>query len=103
MYMRLAFAIATEVNPDILLIDEILAVGDGEFRRKCFERIEQFRTLGKTILFVSHDLSSIRQFCDRVLLLHGGELIEDGSTDFVISRYESLLSQHVDSLRTQAW
>src|SRR5256884_9263239 len=55
MYMRLAFAIATEVNPDILLIDEILAVGDGEFRRKCFERIEQFRTLGKTILFVSHE------------------------------------------------
>jgi ABC-type polysaccharide/polyol phosphate transport system ATPase subunit len=103
MYMRLAFAIATEVNPDILLIDEILAVGDGEFRRKCFERIEQFRTLGKTILFVSHDLGSVRQFCDRVLLLHGGELIEDGSTDFVISRYESLLSQHVDSLRTQAW
>ena len=103
MYMRLAFAIATEVDPDILLIDEILAVGDGEFRRKCFERIEQFRTLGKTILFVSHDLSSIRQFCDRVLLLHGGELIDDGSTDFVISRYESLLSQHVDSLRTQAW
>ena len=103
MYMRLAFAIATEVNPDILLIDEILAVGDGEFRRKCFERIEQFRTLGKTILFVSHDLGSIRQFCDRVLLLHGGELIEDGPADVVISRYEALLAQHVDSLRTQAW
>ena len=59
MYMRLAFAIATEVNPDIFLIDEILAVGDGEFRRKCFERIEQFRTRGKTILFVSHDLTAI--------------------------------------------
>ena len=103
MYMRLAFAIATEVNPDILLIDEILAVGDGEFRRKCFERIEQFRTLGKTILFVSHDLGGIRQFCERVLLLHGGELIEDGPADFVISRYEALLAQHVDSLRTQAW
>jgi ABC-type polysaccharide/polyol phosphate transport system ATPase subunit len=103
MYMRLAFAIATEVNPDILLIDEILAVGDGEFRRKCYERIEQFRTLGKTILLVSHDLGSIRQFCDRVLLLHGGELIEDGPADFVISRYEALLAQHVDSLRTQAW
>jgi len=103
MYMRLAFAIATEVNPDILLIDEILAVGDGEFRRKCFERIEHFRTLGKTILFVSHDLTSIRQFCDRVLLLHGGELIEDGLPDFVISRYEALSAQRVDSLRTQAW
>jgi lipopolysaccharide transport system ATP-binding protein len=103
MYMRLAFAIATEVNPDILLIDEILAVGDGEFRRKCFERIEHFRNLGKTILFVSHDLTSIRQFCDRALLLHGGELMEDGSPEFVISRYEALLAQHVDSLRTQAW
>jgi ABC-type polysaccharide/polyol phosphate transport system ATPase subunit len=78
-------------------------VGDGEFRRKCFERIEQFRTLGKTILFVSHDLGGIRQFCERVLLLHGGELIEDGPADFVISRYEALLAQHVDSLRTQAW
>ena len=102
MYMRLAFAIATEVDPDILLIDEILAVGDGEFRRKCFQRIEQFRTLGKTILFVSHDLGGIRQFCDRVLLLHGGELIEDGSPDFVISRYEELLAQH-GSLGTSAW
>jgi ABC-type polysaccharide/polyol phosphate transport system ATPase subunit len=103
MYMRLAFAIATEVNPDILLIDEILAVGDGEFRRKCFERIQQFRTLGKTILFVSHDLGGIRQFCDRVLLLHGGELIEHGSPDFVISRYEELLAEHADSLGTRAW
>jgi lipopolysaccharide transport system ATP-binding protein len=103
MYMRLAFAIATEVNPDILLIDEILAVGDGEFRRKCFERIQQFRTLGKTILFVSHDLGGIRQFCNRVLLLHGGELIENGSPDFVISRYEGLLAQHADSLGTRAW
>src|SRR6476646_10494402 len=103
MYMRLAFAIATEVNPDILLIDEILAVGDGEFRRKCFERIEQFRTRGKTILFVSHDLTAIHQFSDRTLLLHGGELIEDGSPDFVISRYKARLEKKGDTLRTKAW
>ena len=103
IFFTLAFAIATEVNPDILLIDEILAVGDGEFRRKCFERIEQFRTRGKTILFVSHDLTAIHQFSDRTLLLHGGELIEDGSPDFVISRYKALLEKQVDTLRTKAW
>ena len=81
MYMRLAFAIATEVNPDILLIDEILAVGDGEFRRKCFERIEQFRTLGKTILFVSHDLSVVRHVADRIAVMYLGRIVELADRD----------------------
>src|SRR5262249_32581412 len=67
MYMRLAFAVATEVDPDILLIDEILAVGDGAFQEKCFDRIRRFREEGKTILFVSHSMSEVRNFCDRVL------------------------------------
>src|SRR5437016_5162858 len=93
MYMRLAFAVATEVDPDILIVDEILGVGDGGFRQKCFERILQFRSCGKTILFVSHDMSSVSRHCDRVLLIHNGELIEDGPSNRAIARYEELLTQ----------
>jgi ABC-type polysaccharide/polyol phosphate transport system ATPase subunit len=91
MYMRLAFAVATEVDPDILLIDEILAVGDGAFQKKCFDRIRRFRDEGKTILFVSHDMGSVRKFCDRVLLIHNGQLQQDGTPDQVIVSYEELL------------
>jgi len=72
MYMRLAFAVATEVDPDILLIDEILGVGDAGFQEKCFDRLQQFRGRGKTILFVSHNMASVRRFCDRVLLMVKG-------------------------------
>ena len=91
MYMRLAFSVATEVDPDILIIDEILGVGDAGFQRKCFDRIEHFRRAGKTILFVSHAMDSIRKLCDRVLLLQAGRLVEDGSPDRVIARYEEIL------------
>ncbi len=90
MYMRLAFSVATEVDPDILLIDEILAVGDTRFQQKCMDRIRQFRAAGKTIVFVSHELNSIRELCDRVLLIHRGELLEDGLPSDVIARYEEL-------------
>jgi ABC-type polysaccharide/polyol phosphate transport system ATPase subunit len=91
MYMRLAFSVATEVDPDILIIDEILGVGDAGFQRKCFDRIEHFRRAGKTILFVSHAMDSVRKLCDRVLLLQAGRLVEDGSPDRVIARYEEIL------------
>ncbi len=91
MYMRLAFSVATEVDPDILLIDEILAVGDTRFQQKCMDRIRQFRAAGKTIVFVSHELNSIRELCDRVLLIHRGELLEDGLPSDVIARYEELV------------
>jgi ABC-2 type transport system ATP-binding protein len=93
MYMRLAFAVATEVDPDILLIDEILAVGDSAFQEKCFGRIRQFRSNGKTILFVSHDIGSISKFCDRAILMHNGELKRDGLPDQVISTYLELLHE----------
>jgi ABC-type polysaccharide/polyol phosphate transport system ATPase subunit len=93
MYMRLAFAVATEVDPDILLIDEILGVGDAGFQEKCFDRLQQFRGRGKTILFVSHNMASVRRFCDRVLLMVKGELLADGPTDLVISQYEQLTGQ----------
>jgi ABC-type polysaccharide/polyol phosphate transport system ATPase subunit len=93
MYMRLAFAVATEVDPDVLLIDEILAVGDEAFQEKCFERIRRFREQKKTILYVTHDTGSVRTFCDRALLLHNGELVLDGSPEQVLSHYEQLIRQ----------
>jgi ABC-type polysaccharide/polyol phosphate transport system ATPase subunit len=93
MYMRLAFSVAIAVDPDILLIDEILGVGDARFRQKCMDRIHQFRAAGKTLVFVSHDLNTVRQLCDRVLLIHQGELVEDGPPAEVISRYEELMGQ----------
>ena len=91
MYMRLAFSVATEVDPDILIIDEILGVGDAGFREKCYERILLFRQRGKTILFVSHDSATVRQYCDRVLLLHNGELIADGLPGDVLARYQEIV------------
>ncbi len=98
MYMRLAFAVVTEVHPDILLIDEILAVGDAGFQHKCLERVERFRKAGKTIVLVSHDLATVRALCNRVLLVHNGELIDDGNADRVIARYEELLRKQEGSL-----
>ena len=93
MYMRLAFSVATEVDPDILLIDEILGVGDAGFRSKCHERIRAFRERGKTMLMVTHDMGMIRKLCDRVLLIHKGEVMDDGRPDEVIAHYEQLMGQ----------
>ncbi len=90
MMMRLGFSIATEVDPEILLIDEILAVGDADFQAKCVQRIEQFCRRGKTIIFVSHDLNSVRQLCGRVLLMDHGVLVADGPADEVIASYQGL-------------
>jgi homopolymeric O-antigen transport system ATP-binding protein len=88
MFMRLGFAVATEVDPDILLIDEILAVGDESFQHKCAARIEDFRRRGKTIIFVSHNLGAVRQLCQRALLIDGGELLADGAVEEVTTGYE---------------
>lgn len=93
MYMRLAFSVATEVDPDILLIDEILAVGDAGFKQKCDRRIQDFRRRGKTIILVSHDMSAMKNFCDRLLLIDKGELLEDGPPDYVIARYNEMVGQ----------
>jgi ABC-type polysaccharide/polyol phosphate transport system ATPase subunit len=93
MYMRLAFAIATEVDPDILLIDEILAVGDAAFQQKCMARIETFRQRGKSIVFVSHSAGDVRTICERALLIHEGVLLEDGPVDPVLARYEGIVQQ----------
>ena len=93
MFMRLAFSIATEIDPEILLIDEILSVGDAEFQEKCEARIRDFRRRGKTIVFVSHSSASVRAICDRVILLDHGKILADGSPNQVIERYENLVHQ----------
>ena len=98
MYMRLAFAVATEVDPDILLIDEILAVGDASFREKCYDRLRAFHDRGKTIVIVSHDIGMIKLFCERVLLINKGELIADGRAEEVISQYSHLIATKAPSL-----
>jgi ABC-type polysaccharide/polyol phosphate transport system ATPase subunit len=90
MHTRLAFAVATEVDPDILVVDEILAVGDAPFQEKCFARIESFRKSGKTILFVSHDMVAVTGHCDRAVLLDKGVIIADGNPADVAKLYTSL-------------
>lgn len=95
MYMRLAFAVATEINPEILLIDEILAVGDTPFQQKCFERIHSFQKAGKTIMLVSHSMSEIEEHCDRAILLDHGAVMAEGSPGDVIEVYKSLLTPEV--------
>jgi len=89
MYMRLGFSIAVNVNPDILLIDDILAVGDEYFRRKCFKRMEDFKRAGKTIILVTHDLNYVSRWCHRALWLSHGKVKEVGYPDKVIQYYEA--------------
>ena len=95
MYMRLAFAVATEVNPQILLIDEILAVGDTGFQRKCFERIQAFRRSDKTILLVTHEMQQVLQFCDRAIYIDQGRVVADGHPREVVGVYSSSWSREV--------
>ena len=89
MYARLGFAVAVNMNPDILLIDEVLAVGDENFQKKCFAKMKQAKKSGITIVFVSHNLDWIKLICDRVLLLKHGKIIADGPPRQVISAYIS--------------
>jgi ABC-type polysaccharide/polyol phosphate transport system ATPase subunit len=87
MYVRLGFAVAVEVNPDILLIDEVLAVGDIAFQLKCLDRIREFQRKGKTLLFVSHALQTVEEFCDEAFLIHHGHLAERGNPSDMILKY----------------
>jgi ABC-type polysaccharide/polyol phosphate transport system ATPase subunit len=87
MYMRLAFAVAVFTKPDILLIDEILAVGDTAFQAKCIKKMEEFKKLGVTTIFVSHSLEAVKQFCSRVLYLKEGKIEYDGKVEEGIKRY----------------
>ena len=92
MYVRLGFSIAAHLHPDILLLDEVLAVGDAAFQAKCFKRISELRESGTTIVFISHDLSAVARICDRVLLIAGGEVVAGGSPRDVIAEYQRLSS-----------
>jgi lipopolysaccharide transport system ATP-binding protein len=88
MRMRLAFAVAMHIDPDILIVDEALAVGDGDFQQKCVGRIAEFRRAGVTLVLVSHDMGMVQRFCDRTLWLHRGELVGDGPAAQVVAAYE---------------
>lgn len=87
MYMRLAFSVAINVDAEILLIDEILSVGDQHFQEKCFKKIEELKAEGKTIVFVTHGMGAVKRFCTRAVWLHQGEIKMDGKTNEVIDEY----------------
>jgi lipopolysaccharide transport system ATP-binding protein len=89
MQVRLAFSTAIRTNPKILLLDEVLAVGDMEFQKKCLDVLEQFKKEGVTIVFVSHDLEAIKKHCGRAMLLQHGEQVMVGETKDVVARYEN--------------
>ncbi len=91
MYVRLAFACAVNVDPDILIVDEALSVGDEAFQRKCYARITNFKERGKTILFVSHSAAAIVQLCDRAVLFERGQLLLEGTPKLVVSKYQQLI------------
>ncbi|MBV9545675.1 MAG: ABC transporter ATP-binding protein, partial [Chloroflexi bacterium] len=93
MYVRLAFAVAAHLKPDVLLLDEVLAVGDAAFQAKCRARIEEFRRAGKTIILVTHALPDVIQMCDRALLLEHGVILDDGRPDDVLATYSQVLAQ----------
>jgi len=97
MYMRLAFAVAVNVDPDLLIVDEVIAVGDQAFQQKCFERTADLRRRGKTIIIVSHDLASIQRFCDRAIWIEGGKIAADGTPAEVISKYLEVMGEGTPS------
>jgi ABC-type polysaccharide/polyol phosphate transport system ATPase subunit len=96
MYVRLGFSIAAHLDPDILLLDEVLAVGDASFQRKCIDRITELKKNGTTIVFISHDLRAVEQLCDRVILLKKGQIEADGDPAETIALYQSLSAQFSD-------
>lgn len=87
MQVRLGFSVAIETDPDIFLIDEALAVGDIDFQQKCIEQFKEFKSRQKTIIFVSHALSLVKEFCEKTMLLSNGEIVEFGKTEKVINHY----------------
>jgi lipopolysaccharide transport system ATP-binding protein len=101
MQLRLAFSVAAHLDPEILLIDEVLAVGDAEFQRKCIGKMEEVsKTQGRTILFVSHNMDSIRKFCPHTILLNEGRIISSGNTEQVIAEY---VSKHLQTKAETDW
>ena len=107
MFVRLAFAVAINIDPEILIVDEALSVGDVFFQNKCYRKFEDFKKQGKTILFVSHDLSSISKYCDRVVLLEKGTKIAEGAPKEIIDMYKKVLvgqlNSHGDTSKSVAY
>lgn len=97
MFVRLAFAVAINIDPEILIVDEALSVGDVFFQAKCYHKFEEFKKMGKTILFVSHDLGSIGKYCDRVVLLNKGKKLNEGTPKEMIDIYKKLLVNQYDA------
>lgn len=97
MFVRLAFAVAINIDPEILIVDEALSVGDVFFQAKCYQKFEDFKRDGKTILFVSHDLGSISRYCDRVILLNKGEKQREGKPKDMINLYKRLITTKADN------
>lgn len=91
MFVRLAFAVAINIDPEILIVDEALSVGDVFFQVKCYHKFEEFKKMGKTILFVSHDLGSISKYCDRVILLNKGKKVSEGEPKAIVDEYKQIL------------
>ena len=96
MFVRLAFAVAINIDPEILIVDEALSVGDVFIPAKCYRKFEEFKEMGKTILFVSHDLSSIGKYCDRVVLLNKGEKLAEGGAKEMVNLYRRVLVNQYD-------
>ena len=96
MFVRLAFAVAINIDPEILIVDEALSVGDVFFQAKCYRKFDEFKEMGKTILFVSHDLSSIGKYCDRVVLLNKGEKLAEGGAKEMVNLYRRVLVNQYD-------
>jgi lipopolysaccharide transport system ATP-binding protein len=87
MYVRLAFAVAAHMEPDVLLVDEVLAVGDAEFQKKCLGKMQTVVRHGRTVLFVSHNMAAMKALCDRAVLLDAGRVVADGPVDAIVDRY----------------
>lgn len=108
MFVRLAFAVAINVDPDILIVDEALAVGDTRFQLKCMDKFTEFIEKDKTILFVTHDVNAVKRFCSRAIWLNQGELIMDGNTDEVTDRYldflksEQTITQYLEGIQNNS-
>ena len=101
MSTRLAFALAINVEPEILIVDEALSVGDVFFQAKCYRRMEEIRKSGTTILMVTHDMGSIIKYCDKVVLLNRGEFIAEGEAGHMVDLYKKILAGQMDSLKEE--
>jgi len=100
MYMRLAFAVAAHLEPEILLVDEVLAVGDARFQKKCLNKMQDVGQQGRTVLFVSHNMPAITRLCERAILLDGGRVLQDGPSHRVVSTY---LNSEVGTMAAREW